>query len=248
MHQHDLDQRYSRHLSLPEIGEEGQQQLKKTRVLIIGLGGLGCPLSLYLTASGIGHLGLVDDDRVSLSNLNRQILYETADINRPKTEAARDRLEELNPEITLKRHPTRLNKQNGAGLIADYDIICDGSDNAETRYLVNRLCHEARKPLISAAIHGWKGQLYSFHTAQDSTCYQCLFPDPPLPEETPNCADSGVLSPLAGMMGCWQASEVVKLAVGLSKPGKMWRVDMLKNDFSCSYISKDPSCEVCHSS
>lgn len=245
MDAHSLEQRYSRHLSLPEIGEAGQTKLANAKVLVIGVGGLGCPLSLYLAASGIGTLGLVDDDRVSLSNLNRQILFETADVGRLKTEAARDRLEELNPDIHLKLNATKLTQNNAEAFMQDYDLIVDGSDNVETRYTVNQFSRTLGKPLISAAIHGWEGQLYHFDQKPESPCYQCLYPDPPLPEETPTCAESGVLSPLAGLMGCWQAAEVIKSILGLGIPNHLQRINLLTHKINSTTLTKDSHCALC---
>ena len=243
--EHEQEQRYSRHLSLEHIGEEGQQKLAQARVLVIGVGGLGCPASLYLTASGIGTLGLVDDDRVALSNLNRQILFETADVGRLKTQAAADRLEELNPDIKLELHSTRLTLENAQKLIESYDIILDGSDNLETRYRVNATCHRLKKPLISAAIHGWEGQLYRFDTAAGTACYQCLYPAPPHADEVPTCSESGILSPLAGLMGSWQAAEAIKAILGLNLAENFYRLNLLTNHVRHSTIGRDSQCECC---
>ncbi len=242
---HDDEQRYSRHLSLEEVGELGQARLTQARVLVIGVGGLGCPLSLYLAASGVGTIGLIDPDRVALSNLNRQILFETADIGRLKTEAAADRLEEFNPEIQTELHPFKLNNPNAEEIISQYDLVADGSDNPETRYLVNAICVKLKKPLISAAIHGWEGQLYRFDTANNSACYQCLYPDSPLKGETPTCAESGVLSPLAGMMGSWQAAETIKQILGIGKVGEFHRIDLMAGQSKQATIQKDSACPVC---
>lgn len=245
MNSHDDEQRYSRHLSLKGIGEQGQKKLQHARVLVVGVGGLGCPLSLYLAASGIGTLGLIDPDRVALSNLGRQILFETADIGRLKTEAAADRLEELNPEIKLELHSTRLDASNAETLIAQYDVIADGSDNPDTRYLVNASCTKLGKPLISAAIHGWEGQIYRFDTTSGSACYQCLYPNPPLPHEVPKCSESGVLSPLAGMMGSWQAAETIKQILGLGETENLHRINLQNGELKTAKIHRDPACPVC---
>lgn len=242
---HDDEQRYSRHLTLDGIGETGQATLQQARVLVVGVGGLGCPVSLYLAASGIGTLGLVDHDRVALSNLNRQILFETADIGRLKTEAAKDRLEELNPDITLELHSQRLDETNATSLIRHYDVIVDGSDNPETRMRVNAVCVEWKKPLISAAIHAWEGQLYRFDTANGSACYHCLYADPPRRDETPSCAESGVLSPLAGMMGSWQAVETIKQILSIGQSGILHRIDLRSGQSKQSRIGKDLHCPTC---
>lgn len=242
---HDTEQRYSRHLSLDNMGAAGQAKLAAARVLVIGVGGLGCPLSLYLATSGVGTLGLVDDDRVSLSNLSRQILFENADIGRKKVEAAADRLSEMNEEITLEPHATKLNNSNAEALISRYDIIADGSDNINTRLLVNATCHALGKPLISAAIHRWQGQLYRFDTADGSACYQCLYPTPPTQDEMPTCAESGVLSPLAGMMGSWQAVEVIKQIIGLGDKGILHRLNCQTGEAKQAKIQKDITCPVC---
>lgn len=245
MNSHDSEQRYSRHLSLDKMGEAGQAKLTAARVLVVGVGGLGCPLSLYLAASGVGTIGLVDDDRVSLSNLSRQILFETADIGRKKVEAAADRLSEMNEEVSLETHKVKLDASNAERLIADYDIIADGSDNVQTRMLVNARCHALNKPLISAAIHGWEGQLYRFDTASGSACYQCLYPIPPDENEMPTCAESGVLSPLAGLMGSWQAAETIKQIIGIGEAGILHRINLQIGQSKHAKIRKDNSCSVC---
>ncbi len=242
---HDDEQRFSRHYSLESFGADGVAKLAAAKVLLVGLGGLGCPAALYLTASGVGTLGLVDDDRVTLSNLNRQILYETADIGRPKLQAARDSLLDLNPDVQIHVHETKLSSQNAADLMADYDIIMDGSDNIATRYAVNQAAWSAKKPLISAAIHGWQGQLYRFDATEKSACYACLYPTPPFQDEMPTCAESGVFSPLAGMMGCWQAAEIIKSILGLGSDNQLIRVNLRTNQTDLAQIQKDSACKVC---
>ena len=245
MDNHDSQQRYARHLSLDKMGEAGQAKLAASRVLVVGVGGLGCPLSLYLAASGIGTIGLVDDDRVSLSNLNRQILFETADIGRKKVQAAADRLSEMNDDVKIEVHDQKIDNNNAAALIRQYDVIVDGSDNIETRLKVNVTCHALQKPLISAAIHGWEGQIYRFDTANGSACYKCLYPTPPHADEAPTCAESGVLSPLAGMIGSWQAAETIKHIVGIGETATLSRINLQSNEVKKAIIRKDNACIVC---
>lgn len=242
---HDEEQRYSRHFSLEGIGKEGQAKLAVARVLVIGVGGLGCPASLYLAASGVGTLGLVDDDRVSLSNLNRQTLFESADIGRKKVDAAYDRLSEMNDAVKIEKHAQKLDASNAESLISQYDVIADGSDNVATRLLVNRTCYQLRKPLVSAAIHGWEGQLYRFAMKESSACYQCLYPSPPHDDEMPTCAESGVFSPLAGMMGCWQAGETLKAILNIGSEGILQRIDLRSGEIKQAKITKEPACPVC---
>lgn len=244
-----LDQqiRYARQISLPEIGLQGQAQLQQSSVLVIGAGGLGAPLLLYLANAGIGRIGIVDADRVALSNLPRQILYETVDIGRPKTEAARDSLLDHNPETKLELHSVRLEASNASALIAAYDIIADGSDNFATRLTVNATCHSLKKPLVSAAVLGFSGQISTFKSYLGALhpCYQCLLGDTEL--EDTACAQAGVLGSVAGMMACWQGTEIIKelLGIGQSLSGTLIRYDALNGSVMKSILVKDAACKIC---
>ena len=211
---HEEIQRYSRHLVLPEIGLEGQLKLRAARVLIIGVGGLGSPASLYLAAAGIGRIGLVDSDIVDLPNLQRQVLYTTADIGRPKSEAAKERLQSLNPHLDILSYTIRLDRHNALEIITDYDVIVDGSDNYATRYLVNDACVLQDKPNVYGSIFRFEGQSSVFWASR-GPCYRCLYPEPPPPGLVPSCAEGGVLGILPGIIGVMQANEAVKLILGI---------------------------------
>lgn len=238
--------RYSRHLVMPEVTLAGQQRLKSARVLCVGAGGLGSPLALYLAAAGVGTLGLVDDDRVDLTNLQRQVLYATRDVGRPKLDAARERLESLNPAIRVVTHALRLTAENAMEVIAGYDIVADGSDNFPTRYLVNDACVFAGKTHVYASIYRFEGQLSVFD-ARRGPCYRCLFPEPPPPGLVPSCADGGVLGVLPGIVGSWQALEVLKLVLGVGEPllGRLVLFDALGFGVRELAIAKDPGCPAC---
>lgn len=245
--------RYARHLVLPEIGEEGQARLLKAKVLVIGAGGLGSPLLLYLAAAGVGTLGVVDDDSVDLSNLQRQVLHDTDSVGRPKVESAVQRLAQVNPEIVVTPHTTRITAANAMDLIAGYDLVADGSDNFATRYLINDACYLARKPLVSAAIMRFDGQLSTYKAfardAGDTTkhpCYRCVFGDQPA-DFKDSCADVGVLGALAGVMGTLQAGEVVKelLGIGESLSGSLLLFEMLAAEFRKINLRPDPDCALC---
>jgi adenylyltransferase/sulfurtransferase len=220
--------RYSRHLVMPEVTLEGQKRLKRARVLCIGAGGLGSPLLLYLAAAGVGTIGVVAFDTVDLTNLQRQILYSTADVGRPKLEAARERLTQLNPEIEIVTHPLQLASWNALELFADYDIIADGTDNFPTRYLVNDACVLAGKPNVYASIFRFEGQVSVFDASR-GPCYRCMFPEPPPAGLVPSCAEGGVLGVLPGILGSLQALEVLKLILGVGDPlvGRMVLFDAL---------------------
>jgi len=241
--------RYSRNIILPEIGAAGQEKLKVAKVLVIGAGGLGAPALVYLAASGVGNIGIVDDDKVELSNLQRQIIHETGDIGRLKAESARDALHDLNPLVNIKTHPVRLDEKNAAALISEYDLVLDGSDNIETRFLVNDACHHLHKTLISSAILGFQGQISTFkaYLLGNNPCYRCLYPDPPPVEAMPNCSENGVLSPLAGIMGAIQAAEAIKelLGIGESLSGYILMVDLIKNEFRKTRLNREPACPLC---
>ena len=239
-------QRYSRHFLLPEIGMEGQLHLKNASVLIVGAGGLGSPVALYLAAAGVGRIGLVDFDNVDEANLHRQILYGESDIGRPKLEAAKERLQETNPHIQIDLHPVRLDASNTVQIISDYDIVADGTDNFATRYLVNDACVMAGVPNAYATVSRFDGQASVF-CAPNGPCYRCLFPEPPPAELVPSCADAGVLGVLPGLLGTIQATEVLKLLLGLGDPliGRLLLVDALSMQFRTLTVPRNPKCPVC---
>jgi molybdopterin/thiamine biosynthesis adenylyltransferase len=241
----ELD-RYARHIVLREIGGPGQRKLKKARVLCIGAGGLGSPSLLYLAAAGVGTIGVVDDDEVSLSNLQRQVLHPTESVGQPKVESARAALHAVNPNVTVETHPCRLDAENGADLVSGYDIVLDGSDNFDTRYLVNEICVRAGKPLVSAAIGQWEGQL-SIYGLPDGPCFACVFPQRPAAGLAPTCAEAGVLGALAGVMGAMQAAETVKLIVGAGEPlkGRLLLYDALWGEVRTITAAKRANCPVC---
>ena len=242
----DEIRRYGRHLTLPEVGMEGQKRLKSARVLLVGAGGLGSPLGLYLAAAGIGTLGLLDDDHVDESNLQRQVLYGQSDLGRPKTEAAAERLRDVNPHIVLEPHRLRLGADNARELIAGYDVVVDGSDNFPTRYLVNDACVLAGKPNVWGAILRFEGQLSVFW-GERGPCYRCLFPEPPPPGLVPSCAEGGVLGVLPGIIGSLQAAEVVKLVLGEGEPmiGRLLVFDALRTRFREVRLAKNSECPIC---
>ena len=238
--------RYARHLAMPEVGIDGQGRLKQTRVLCIGAGGLGSPASLYLAAAGIGTIGLVEFDRVELTNLQRQVLYTEADRGRPKLEVAVDRLRAMNPNITVRGHDTRFSAAVAESLLNDYDIVVDGTDNFATRYLVNDACVLFRKPNVYGSIFRFEGQASVF-AAPGGPCYRCLHPDPPPPGLIQNCAEGGVLGVLPGIIGTIQATEAIKLALGQGSPliGRFLVFDALAMRFRELKLSRDPECPVC---
>jgi adenylyltransferase/sulfurtransferase len=239
-------ERYGRHLVLPEVGVEGQARLKDAAVLCVGAGGLGSPLALYLAAAGIGRLGLVDFDRVDLSNLQRQILYGTSDIGRPKLEAARDRLQDVNPHVRLELHAERLTAANARRILGRYDVIADGTDNFATRYLVNDASVLLGKPNVYGSIHRFEGQVSVFWPGR-GPCYRCLFPEPPPPGLVPSCAEGGVLGVLPGIVGALQAAEALKLVLGAgsSLVGRLLLFDALAMSFRELEVPRDPACALC---
>lgn len=245
----DEIQRYSRHILLPEVGGRGQAALRRARVLIIGAGGLGSPLALYLAAAGIGTLGLVDDDRVELSNLQRQIAHATDRLGQPKTASAAAALGALNPLCRVEQHALRLGPAEAQALIPDYDIVCDGSDNFTTRYLVADACLAARRTLVSAAVLRFEGQLSVFkpHAHAEGPCYRCLYPEAPPPGLSPSCAEAGVLGSVTGVMGTLQATEVIKeiLGIGESLSGRLLIWDALATRFHSIRVRRDPQCPAC---
>ncbi len=238
--------RYSRHLIMPEVTMEGQRKLKAARVLCVGTGGLGSPLALYLTAAGVGTLGLVDFDVVDYTNLQRQVLHSTSDVGRLKLDSAIDKLRAINPFVEIKRFDTFLNSQNALEIIKDFDIVADGTDNFATRYLVNDACVLSGKPNVYASIFRFEGQA-SIFGAEDGPCYRCLYPEPPPPGLVPSCAEGGVLGVLPGLLGVMQATEVIKLILGVGEPlvGRLVLVDALAMRFRELRVRKNPECPVC---
>ena len=238
--------RYSRHLILPEVGMEGQQKLKAARVLCVGTGGLGSPLAFYLTAAGVGTLGLVDFDVVDASNLQRQIIHSTKDIGRKKLDSAEEKLTALNPAIRIVKHETMLTSANAMEILKDYDIVADGTDNFPTRYLVNDACVLLGKPNVYGSIFRFEGQASVFATEQ-GPCYRCLYPEPPPPGLVPSCAEGGVLGILPGLVGVIQATEVIKLILGKGESliGRLLLVDALSMRFREFKLRKNPECPVC---
>jgi sulfur-carrier protein adenylyltransferase/sulfurtransferase len=242
----DEVRRYSRHLIMPEVGVEGQRRLKAARVLCVGAGGLGSPASLYLAAAGVGTLGLVDFDTVDFSNLQRQVLYDTADVGRPKLAAARARLSGLNPEVNVVTHETALKSSNALDILGQYDVIVDGADNFPTRYLVNDACVLLGKPNAYGSIFRFDGQASVF-AVKGGPCYRCLYPEPPPPGLVPSCAEGGVLGVLPGVIGTIQATEAIKLIVGAGQPlvGRLLLFDALRMSFRTLTLRRDPACPVC---
>jgi molybdopterin/thiamine biosynthesis adenylyltransferase/rhodanese-related sulfurtransferase len=242
----DQEIRYSRHTMLPEIGEEGQLALLDAKVLCIGAGGLGSPSSLYLAAAGIGTIGLVDDDVVDASNLQRQVIHSTERIGVPKVESAAQTLEGLNPDVEIVQHRLRLTSDNVLEIIADYDVIVDGADNFQTRYLLNDSALKLGKPVVHSSIFRFEGQLTVF-PAEGGPCYRCLYPEPPPPEEAPSCAEAGVLGVLPGVMGVLQATEAIKLILGLGDTlaGRLLVYDALRVKFRELKLRRDPDCPTC---
>ncbi|MBV9784274.1 MAG: molybdopterin-synthase adenylyltransferase MoeB [Acidisphaera sp.] len=241
--------RYSRHILLGEVGGTGQARLKAARVLLVGAGGLGSPLALYLAAAGIGTLGIVDDDRVDLSNLQRQVAHSTDRLGMAKVRSAAMAAQAINPETRIEAHETRLTAANAAALIAAYDLVCDGSDNFPTRFLVADACVAERRTLVSAAVLRFEGQLSVFkpHAGADLPCYRCLYPEPPPEGEVPSCAEAGVLGAVTGVMGTLQATEVLKeiLGIGDSLAGCLLLWDALAARFRTVRLPRDPACPVC---
>jgi molybdopterin/thiamine biosynthesis adenylyltransferase/rhodanese-related sulfurtransferase len=238
--------RYGRHLIIPEVGLEGQRRLKSASVLIIGAGGLGSPLAFYLTAAGVGRIGIVDFDVVDLSNLQRQILHTTKDVGRSKLESAREKLESLNPNVKIETYEMRLTSENALDLIKEYDIVVDGTDNFPTRYLVNDACVFLKKPNVYGSIFRFEGQVSVFY-ADKGPCYRCLYKEPPPPGLVPSCAEGGVLGVLPGIIGTIQALETIKLILGIGEPliGKLLLFDALRMKFRELKLRKDPECPVC---
>jgi len=243
---HEEIQRYSRHLVMPEVGLDGQRRLKAARVLVVGLGGLGSPASMYLAAAGVGTIGLVDFDDVEFSNLQRQILHGTSDVGRPKLVSAYARLSALNPEVRLVPHDARLSSANALEIVRAYDIVVDGTDNFATRYLVNDACVLTGRPNVYGSIFRFEGQASVF-AVRGGPCYRCLHPEPPPPGLVPNCAEGGVLGVLPGIIGTIQATEAIKLIAGIGEPlvGRFLIYDALRMRFRELALRRDPECPVC---
>jgi molybdopterin/thiamine biosynthesis adenylyltransferase/rhodanese-related sulfurtransferase len=239
-------ERYSRHTLLPEVGVDGQLKLLNAKVLLLGAGGLGAPTALYLAAAGVGTMGLVDDDVVDASNLQRQVIHNTERIGMPKTESARLFIEALNPDVNVVEHRTRLDASNILGIIEDYDVIVDGADNFPTRYLLNDASVRLRKPVVSASILSFDGQISTF-VPFEGPCYRCLYPTPPPAEMAPSCSANGVLGVMAGTMGTLQANEVIKLVLGAGEPliGRLLLYEALGTRFTELKVRRDPECPIC---
>ena len=242
--------RYARHLSLPGVGLEGQKRLKAARVLCLGAGGLGSPASLYLAAAGVGTLGVIDFDVVDESNLQRQILHGSADVGRKKTDSARERLLETNPNVGVELHDVRFNSKTAMEIVKSYDLVLDGTDNFPTRYLSNDVCVFLKKPLVYGAISRFEGQCTVFAPHLGGPCYRCLFPEPPPPGSVANCSEAGVLGVLPGIIGVLQAIEAIKLLIGAgdSLLGRLVHFDALKAKFREFQLQRDPECPVCSAS
>ena len=238
--------RYSRHLIMPEVGMNGQLKLKQAKVLTIGAGGLGAPLALYLAAAGVGKLGIVDFDVVDFTNLQRQIIHGTSDVGRPKLHSASETIAEINPNVEVVAHETRLTSENALNILKDYDVIADGTDNFPTRYLVNDACVLLGKPNVYGSIFRFEGQASVFY-AREGPCYRCLYPEPPPPGLVPSCAEGGVLGVLPGIIGCIQALETIKLIIGQGQPliGRLLLFDALHLKFRELKLRKNPECPVC---
>ena len=243
----DEIRRYSRHILLRDVGGTGQARLRAARVLVVGAGGLGSPLILYLAAAGVGTIGIVDDDMVELSNLQRQIAHTTAAIGTPKVASAAAAARAINPGTAIEAHPHRLGPDNAAGLVGRYDIVCDGTDNFATRFLLADACALGRRTLVSAAVLRFEGQLSVFKPHQGGPCYRCLFPAPPPPGAVPSCSEAGVLGAVTGVMGTLQATETIKeiLGIGESLSGRLLIWDALASSFRTIRLRPDPACALC---
>jgi len=240
-------ERYARHIILREIGGPGQKKLKEARVLVIGAGGLGSPALMYLAASGVGTIGIIDDDNVDFSNLQRQIIHTDERVYMPKVHSAAEAIGDLNPYVTVRPYQRRLNAEMAADLFAEYDLILDGTDNFDTRYLSNATAHALGKPLISGALSQWEGQLSVFDTANGTPCYQCIFAEAPAPGLAPSCAEAGVISPLPGVIGSMMAAEAVKVITGAGQPlhSEMLIYDALYGETRKFKLSQRADCPVC---
>jgi molybdopterin-synthase adenylyltransferase len=240
-------QRYARHILLPEVGGVGQEKLLRSKVLVVGAGGLGSPLILYLAAAGVGTIGVIDDDNVDLSNLQRQVLHTTARIGLPKVYSAQSAISAINPDVKMIAHKQRLSAHNIEALIADFTIVADGSDNFATRFLINDACFFAKKTLVSAAVLRFDGQLATFKPHVGGPCYRCLYPEEPAAGQIPTCAEAGILGAVAGVMGTLQATEVLKeiLGIGESMAGRLMIYDALSAATRVVKVGRDPACALC---
>lgn len=239
-------QRYGRQLLIPEIGGAGQEKLKKASVLVVGTGGLGSAIAYYLAAAGVGRIGIVDGDRVDLSNLQRQILHFTPDIGRPKVESAREKLQALNPEIEIVPYYSRLEEGNAEEIVMDYQVVVDGSDNFPTRYLLNEVCLKLRRPFVHGGVLGLKGQAMTI-LPYEGPCYRCVFRDIPAPEEVPSCAQAGVLGTVPGLIGMIEATEAIKIILGVGEllVGRLLQYDALTMRFREIELVRDEECPAC---
>lgn len=240
-------ERYARHIVLREVGGAGQQKLRKARVLVIGAGGLGSPVLMYLAAAGVGVLGVVDDDTVSLSNLQRQVLHSTENVGMPKVTSAIEAIARINPHVTIEPHQTRINTGNANGIVKEYDLVLDGSDNFDTRYLINEVCVSLNKPLISAAMSQWEGQISLYDPSNGGPCYACVFPERPADGLAPSCSEAGVMGALAGVMGSMMAGEAIKFITGAGEGlrGQMLIFDALYGETRKFKLAANPDCPVC---
>ncbi len=242
-------ERYARHIILPQVGGRGQRRLLESRVFVAGAGGLGSPIILYLAAAGVGEIAVADDDVVSLSNLQRQVLHSTGALGRPKVDSAREAVAALNPDVQLVPVRGRITEASVSGMISRADVVLDGSDNFETRYLLNDACRLARKPLVSGAILQFDGQVTAFANdgGGDSPCYRCLFPEPPPAGAVPNCQEAGVFGAIAGIVGCTQAAEAIKILLGIGEPlsGRLLLLDALAMKWREVRVRRDPGCALC---
>jgi len=241
--------RYARHIILQEVGGKGQKKLLNSKVLVIGAGGLGSPALMYLSAAGDGKIGIVDFDVVDLSNLQRQIVHNTLRVGKPKVESAKKTLKELNPDVEIITYNTKISKDNIRKIIREYDVVLDGTDNFPTRFLINDACYFEGKPLVSAAMLRFEGQItvFDFRDKEKSPCYRCLFPEPPPPGLVPSCQEAGILGSVGGIMGSIQATECIKLLLSIGKPlvGKLLIMDALSMDFRKVNLRKDENCPLC---
>ena len=243
-------ERYARHVVLDEVGEEGQEKLLQSKVLVIGAGGLGSPVLMYLAAAGVGTLGVVDFDTVDTSNLQRQIIHSTDNVGDAKVASAAERLEDINPEVEVVTHRARFTPDNAMALVSDYDLVVDGSDNFTTRYLVNDACYFAKRPLVSGALLRFEGQLSTFRAweaGENRPCYRCLFPNPPQPGLVPRCEQAGIFGAVAGVLGTLQATEVLKELLGLGDglSGRLLLYDGLGGGFKSLTVKRDSACALC---
>lgn len=245
-------QRYARHILLPQVGGQGQEKLLASKVLVVGAGGLGSPVLMYLAAAGVGTIGVIDDDQVELSNLQRQIAHTTASVGRPKVESAAETLQAINPDVTVIQHKDRFGPANALDLIGQYDLVTDGSDNFATRFLVNDAAYFAHRPLVTGAILRFDGQVATFKNFpggghEDGPCYRCIFREPPPPGQIPSCSEAGVLGALCGTVGSLQATEILKelLGIGETLAGKLLIYDALATQFRSIKVKRDPGCPLC---